>query len=226
MNATKVKIKRYILSILYLLPLALAVISVFYFDSLHEKTMTKIVSRQYYEKIELTHNLLYETERLHRGCTALEKDALFDNFIIRVIEEMDGQYGIYGRVIDLEGNLLSQPRLAENEPELAILLDADDFDFDVDMGFIREIPAGDRHIVSRNGVKIHLHWLRYPVSEEHYCYILLGIVYDRVIDAIDFNAFAAGIIFIVLIMMSSMLCAVYFYHENHKLKYNDKDRRV
>ena len=222
----KTKIQKYILCAWCLLPLILTVSAVFYFDGLYEKSMMKIVRRQYYEKIELTSSLLLEIEKLHRGYEkdAFEKDVLFNDFIIRSVEEIDRQYGIYARVIDLEGNLLSRPQLADNEPGLAVFLESEDFDFKKDLGFVQDIPTGDRHIVSNNGVKIHLHWLRYPVTEQHYCYILLGIVYDRVIDAIDYRAFSIGLIIVLLVLVSSLFYTVHLLNRNFKLQNNSDDR--
>ena len=211
--------QRYKHGVLWLFPIVLAGAIVYLFIALHDKNMVNVAKRQYYEKIELTYNLLFEIEKLHRGCTAYAKDEMFNNFIINAVEEMDKQYGIYGRVIDLDGKLLSKPYLADGEPGMAVLLEADDFDFEGDLGFIRDITVGDRHIVSRNDVKIHLHWLRYPITEQHYYYILLGIVYDRVIDSIDIRGFTAGVIGLVLIIVTGFYCTVYFYRKsksNHK----------
>ena len=200
-------------SLLLYFPIVFAVPVLYLFIVLHNKNMVNVAKRQYYEKIELTYNLLYEIEQLHQACTHQEKDSLFNSFIINAVEEMDKQYGVYGRVIDLDGNLLSKPYLAENEPGLAVLLEAEDFNFDTDLGFIRDIPVGDRYIVSRNGVKVHLHWLRYPVTREHYYYILLGIVYDRVIDTIDVRGFVAGIIGLVMIIVVLFCFSVYLYRK-------------
>ena len=208
--------KKYGLISLCLLPFAVSCAIAYFFNTLQEKSLINIAKRQYYEKIELTYNLLYEIEQLQISCRGFETDVLFNNFIIKAVESIDRQYGIYGRVIDLEGRLLSRPNLAENEPGLAVLLEADDYDFFTDLGFVRDIPRGDRHIVSRNGVKIHLHWLRYPVANEHYYYILLGIVYDRVLDTIDFNAFAVGIILMVLMLVVEFYCIVYNWSQNLK----------
>ena len=195
------------------LPLVFAAATVYFFTVLHDKNMVNVAKRQYYEKIELTYNLLYEIENLHAACTNREKDSLFNRFIVRAVEEMDKQYGIYGRVIDLDGQLLSTPYLAENEEGLAVLLEAEDFDFETELGFVRDIPAGDRHIVSRNGVRIHLHWLRYPVTREHYYYILLGIVYGRVIDTVDTRGFVAGVTGLVMVIVIGMYVTVYYYRK-------------
>jgi len=209
-----IELKKYRISGLYVLPLVVAALIIYFFIVQHDKNMINVAKRQYYEKIELTYNLLYEVESLHKACTNYEKDSLFNNFIIRAIEQMDKQYGIYGRVIDLDGNMLSTPYLAENEKGLAVLIEAEDFDFDSELWFVRDIPAGDRHIVSRNDVKIHLHWLRYPITRDHYYYILLGIVYDRVIDTIDTTGFVAGVIGLVLLLVIGMYVTIYYYRKS------------
>ena len=205
-----------------LLALTLSVMYVFFSKGVSEKGMLNIARRAYYEKIELTTNLLKEIENLHISCTSLEKDSLFNSFIIKAVEEIDRQYGIYARVIDLDGRQLSRAFVAEGEEGgLAILLDAEDYDFDADLGFIRDIPSGDRHIVSRNDVKIHLHWMRYPVTEQHYYYILLGIVYDRVIDTIDYRALEAGQTVIIVLLLLCMFFIVYLLHRNYRLKHGN-----
>ena len=214
----KKKIKQYLLKLCYILPVFVAILGVYYFDNWHEKSMMKVVQRQYYEKIEFMSQMLHNIETLHRQCTSYEKNELFNNFIINTVEEIDKQYGIYARVVDLDGRRISEPYVADGEGELAILLDAPDFDFDSELGFIKDIPKGDRHIVSRNGVKIHLHWLRYPTTEEHYYYILLGIVYDRVIDTIDYKAFAFGYVFVLLVLVVSLFIMIFQANKIYKLK--------
>ena len=208
--------------LIWVSPVLAAGVILYLFIMLHNKNMVNVAKRQYYEKIELTYNLLYEIEKLHRACTNYEKDLLFNNFIVKAVEEMDKQYGIYGRVIDLDGNLLSTPYLADGEPSLAVLLEADDYDFESDLGFIRDIPVGDRQIVSRNDVKIHLHWLRYPITDQHYYYILLGIVYDRVVDTIDTKGFTALVICLVLLIVAGLYVTIYYYR---KSKNNERYRR-
>ena len=208
--------------LLFILPIVIATIVILYFFRLHDTTMINLIQRQYYEKIELTTNLLKKVERLHRKCTNNERDILFNNFIITAVEEMDKQYGIYGRVIDLNGNVLSKPYLADGEPDLAIFFEVDDL-----LPFLKQIPKGDSLLISRNNVKVHLHWLRYPIEEQHYYYILLGIVYDRVIDTIDYNAFARGFIVVILAMLVSMFYTIFILNKYaptiiKKPKNNDK----
>ena len=197
---------------------AVAVGSLFYFNFLHEKSVRNVIRRQYYEKIELISGLLEGLERLQMSCASDARDEMFNNFIISAVEQMDRQYGIYGRVIDLEGKQISEAYLAEDEPGLAVLLEADDYDFESDLYFVRDDPIGDRHIVSKNDVRIHLFWLRYPVTEQHYYYILLGVVYDRVVDTLDFNAFACGVILIALILLFNMLYTAFLENKVYRLK--------
>jgi len=210
------------LTVSILLALTLSVMYVFFSKGVSEKWMLNIAKRAYYEKIELTTNLLREVENLHISCTSFEKDSLFNGFIIKAVEEIDKQYGIYARVIDLDGRQLSSAFVAEGEEGgLAVLLDADDYDFATDLGFVRDEPFGDRHIVSKNGVKIHLHWIRYPVTEQHYYYILLGIVYDRVIDTIDYRALEAGQTVIIVLLLLCMFFIVYLLNKNYRLKHGN-----
>ena len=219
MKVNKLKFQGCKWNFLYVFPLLLATCAYFIFESMHERLTINIIKRQYYEKIELTTNLLAEVERLHRGCTSYEKDSLFNNFIITVVEEIDKQYGIYARVIDIDGKQLSRAFVAEGEEGgLAILLDADDFDFDKDLYFLKEVPAGNRNIVSRNDVRIHLHWRRYPTEKEHYYYILLGIVYDRVIDTVDYKAFSKGLAGVMVSLLVSFFVAVFLSSKNSKLR--------
>jgi len=221
MKITAEKARRCLFSFLSMFALILAIMNAFYSDGLYEKSMMKIAKRAYYEKIELTSNLLREVENLHKSCTSLEKDVLFNSFIIATVEEIDRQYGIYARVIDLDGRQLSRAFLAEGEDSLALLLDADDYDFEKDLGFVKDSPSGNRQIVSKNGVKIHLHWMCYPVTENHYYYILLGIVYDRVIDTIDYNAFATGQVIVMLALIACLFCIVYLQSKINKSKQID-----
>ena len=218
-KVTRLKIQKYILNYLTVFSLIVGIACVFYFGKFFERLILKVIERQYYEKIELTTNVLIEVEKLHRGCTPYEKDSLFNNFIITVVEEIDKQYGIYARVIDLDGNQLSRAFVAEGEEGgLAILLDADDFDFDKDLYFLKEFPTGDRNIVSRNDVKIHLYWMRYPTEKDHYYYILLGIVYDRVIDTVDYKSFSKGLAGVMMSLLISFFVAVYLSSKNSKLR--------
>ena len=215
------------LSLSIMFGLILAVGYVLFSNSINERGMLNIARRAYYEKIELTTNLLRGIEGLHKSCTSAEKDSLFNSFIITAVEEIDHQYGIYARVIDLDGRQLSRAFVAEGEEGgLAVLLDADDFDFSRDLGFVRDIPAGDRRIVSRNGVKIHLHWMRYPITREHYYYILLGIVYDRVIDTIDYKSLEAGQIVVILALLGCVFVIVYLLNKNYNLQNGSAGDRV
>ena len=196
------KINSFVLKIIIIILLFIIVIAILIFDSLHKETLLDVVKRQHYEKIELTSNLLLELER-----NKSEYESLNDKFLIEIVEIIDRQYGIYGRLIDLEGNQLSSAFVAEGEKEAAILLDADDYEFSKDLGFLKDFPVGDTYIKSKNDIDIHLYWLRYP-SINHKYYVLIGIVYDRVAVAIDYKVYSGCLIMVIIIILFNLLYTI------------------
>jgi len=203
------RIIKYLYSIAIILPLSVTLTTAYLFSEEYKRKNLKEIERQYYEKVEITSNLLVDFERLQHICASDETNGYFDSFIVTFVEEIDRQFGIYGRVLDRDGRLISTPYASPDEGELAILLEAEDFDFERELGFVRDAASGEAHITSRNDVQVHLHWMRYPVTEEYYYYILIGIVYDRIMVSIDMNTLTYGVSAIILSLIVSVFIIAY-----------------
>ena len=212
------RLGKFLYGISFVIPTVISLMILIYYNNKYNQNLMKMVERQYYEKIEITNNVLLKIEALQESCSNDETNERFNEFVISYVEEVDRQYGIYGRVLDLNGKLLSTPRVAEGEGELAILMESEDFDFDQDLGFIKESDFGDRYIVSKNNVNVHLHWMRYPVTKEYYYYILIGIVYDRIMVSIDMDTLNTGLIILLSTVIVTMFISIYLYDKLHKAK--------
>ena len=212
------RINKYLISVSFIFPTVVTILVIFYFIDDYKKNMMIEIERQYYEKVEITSNILSAFEVLQRQCSTEGNYNLFDAFVVTFVEEIDKQFGIYGRVIDKDGRLISRPYAAPDEGELAILLEAEDFDFERELGFLRDAPTGETVIVSRNDVKVHMHWMRYPVTDDFYYYILIGIVYDRIMVSIDMDTLTYGVAVILAAVLIAMFFAIYWSNRVYRLK--------
>ena len=212
------RINRYIISFSFIFSTVVTILTIIYFINEYNKNMSMEIERQYYEKVEITSNILLAFEMLQRQCATEDNYTLFDSFVVTFVEEIDKQFGIYGRVIDKDGRLISRPYAAPDEGDLAILLEAEDFDFERELGFLRDAPTGETVIISRNDVRVHMHWIRYPITDDFYYYILIGIVYDRIMVSVDMDTLTIGVAIILLTEFISMFFAVYWSNRAYRSK--------
>jgi hypothetical protein len=189
---------------------------------MYTNNVNALVSAKYNEKIETTKKIIHELDNINKTNDSTiksktETEYVFRRFLVSLIESIDSEHAVYARVLDVNGKLISKPKIAESEKDYVYLVEHDNF---VNSSLFKEIcktGEGDLEITALDSNSLYLHWFSYPKHGTVY-YILVGVAPNRVKQVIDIDKFTYGLSGFIVLMLIFAYYNVYLIYDTKKLR--------
>jgi hypothetical protein len=174
---------------------------------------SKGMSEQIFEDKKLTVEHLVSELNTLRIAYPEVKDDVYIDFLIKMVEAIDREPGVYARVSDPNCKVISTARYGEREQYITRILFPENPDYPKIVGAMRAKSEGEMDVHSEDNQVLRLFWSSFPKGDPQY-YVEIGVIPNVMNELISTTRFTYGLVGMIVIMIIAVYSNVYLMQKH------------
>lgn len=209
--------RRILRTIWYMMPLLVAFIVLLYFQKTYDNYISSTAEQRYKDKVELTRNIVNQMNEIivhDKTVNDSVANIVFKKFIVNFVNDIDSEEGVYARVLDTDGNLISLPSCMKSVVAFAESPNFKESDYFCSM---KKRNEGSFSILTEQNTRLQIHWFSYPKHNSIY-YIIVGVEYESIVPQLALNQFTFGLVIMLILMLIWTFYNLFLMITNNRLR--------